>query len=300
MGNKNKQPFCISEYCAIFVDLLGHKKFLKDLSNCARDEAQRRVSELSKPLLCFKEGALKRVEEVLGDTVKLIKEKSPESARPSLLSLIDDITYGVQQFSDSTLLYVKMGSPVSYIVVNMFLEFIVFRLLDNMSSGTPLRGGVAIGQGWELEDNCLCGQVIADAYDLESKVSNWGRVTVSELFESRLRSLCGLSEIVGGRWILEFLRPLTSIIKIDIDGAYFLDYLNPAVDEMYRRNRFNDKWFVDRIKSGLAFINDQCDRFKSESPKSLESARLALRYDIMRGYWNSRISMWASKEGVQL
>lgn len=300
MDNKGKKFFCISEYCVIFVDLLGHKKFLKDLSTCAPDEAQRRVSELSEPLRLFKEDALKRVKEVLDETANLINEQASKSSRPHLLRSVNDITCGVQQFSDSTLIYVKMGSPVSYIVVNMLVEFIVFRLLDNMSSGTPLRGGIAVGQGWELENNCLCGQVIADAYDLESKLSKWGRVTVSELFESRLRSLCGLSEIVGGRWILEFLRPLTSIIKIDIDGAYFLDYLNPAVAEMYRRNRFNDKWFVDRIKSGLAFINDQCDRFKSESPKSLESARLALRYDIMRGYWNSRISMWASKEGVQL
>ena len=299
MDNKGKQPFCISEYCAIFVDLLGHRKFLKDVSTCGPDEAQRRVSELSKPLLRFKEGALKRVEEVLDDAVKLIKENAPESARPSLLSFVDDITYGVQQFSDSTLLYVKMGSPVSYIVVNMLLEFIVFRLLDNMSSGTPLRGGVAIGQGWELENNCLCGQVIAEAYELESKVSNWGRVTVSELFVKRLRGYCGCAGMLGGCWVLELLRPLMGIINIDIDGAYFLDYLNPIVDEMYRRNHFDSDWFTERIEKGMKFIDEQRARFIKEANKCSESAKLALRYDIMRGYWNSRVSMWANKKGSQ-
>lgn len=294
MDNQGKHPFPISEYCVIFVDLLGHKKFLQDLSTCAPDEAQRRVSELSEPLRRFKDGVRERVAEAKDATRDAIRHAPVSVNQPNLLKAVDDVTTGVQQFSDSTLLYVKMGNPVSFIVLLMMIEFIAFRMLDDAGRGFLLRGGIAVGKGWEVDNNCLCGQVVADAYNLESKVSNWGRITTSELFLTRLNGICELARHCYGCWCAELLRPMLLLVQKDIDGMLFIDYLNPIVGELYEREHFGSDWFFERCEEGYKFINSQLERFRSTANKNHECSRLALRYDIMRGYWKSRLAMWTN------
>lgn len=291
----NDTHFQIGEYCAIYLDLMGQKNFLAELAQCDREEAQRRVDTLSTPLLRFKEGVRKSVAEAK-DAARTVIMQAPVSGRKAdFLKMVDDVTAGIQQFSDTTLLYVKMKSPVSFILLLKMIEFVVFRMLDDAGSGLSLRGGIAIGSGWEVDMNCLCGQVISDAYNFESNVSNWSRITTSELFVTRLKGVCALSIAKCGCWFVELLRPLLDLMQRDIDGVWFLDYLNPAVGELYKREHFSSDWFIKRCEAGYNFINKQVELFRATADKNHQHAKLALRYDIMRGYWKSRLQAW--KEG---
>lgn len=292
----NESQFQIGEYCVLYLDILGQKNWLAELAKCEKEEAQKRVNDLAEPLLRFREGVSQRVQEALDDSRALLNTKIPDgsSHKAAILKMVDDVSVGVQQFSDSTMLYVKMGSPVSFVALLMMVEFVLFRMVDETARGFLLRGGIAIGNGWETEKNCLCGQVISEAYDLESKVSNWGRVTVSELFLTRLKGICGLADISCGCWFSTLLRPMVKAVQRDIDGVLFLDYLNPAVEELYKREHFSSDWLIERIERGYSFIKGQLERFQSKGAEKLEAAQLALRYDIMRGYWKSRLEMWAS------
>lgn len=286
--------FPIGEYCAIYLDLMGQKNFLSELGKCDNNEAQSRVDKLSAPLRCFKRGAMQRAEEALDAMRDFVKSNSSIQAKSLLLKGIDDVSIGVQQFSDSTLLYVKITSPASFVVVLMMIEFVLFRMLDDAGRGFLLRGGITIGKGWEVDGNCLCGQVVADAHALESTVSNWGRVTVSELFQVRLKGVCGLAKLFGGCGFVKLIEPLLELIRYDIDGVLFLDYLNPSAEELYKREHFESDWFIERCENGYAFINQQLALFQSKAKADPVAARLALRYGIMRGYWKSRLEMWAS------
>ena len=297
----NDSQFQIGEYCVFYLDIMGQKKWLAELAKCEKAEAQKRVNDLAEPLLRFRKGVGKRVQESLDDTRTLLNAMIPNDSpqKDTILKTVDDVSVGIQQFSDSTLLYVKMGSPVSFVALFMMVEFVLFRMIDETARGFLLRGGIAIGNGWEVEKNCLCGRAISDAYDLESKVSNWGRVTVSELFLTRLKGICGLAEISCGCWFSMLLRPMVKAVQRDIDGVLFLDYLNPAVEELYKREHFSSDWLIERIERGYSFIKEQLERFQSKGTEELEAAQLALRYDIMRGYWKSRLEMWASLQQSQ-
>ena len=286
--------FEICEYCVIYVDLMGQKLFLHDLEKSKKEDAQRKINELSTPLLEFKNGVNKRVNEVLDDLKRIIMNKDEFNGN-ALLKSIDDVRVGVQQFSDTTMLYVKMGSPVSFLVLLFLIEFIAFRTLTDISNGLILRGGIAVGKGWEVERNCLCGSVISEAYNLESKVSNWGRITVSEVLLTRLNAFCDLARECNGWWVLALLNPLLQIINKDIDGVLFLDYLNPAVSELYRIEHFGSDWFEECCEKGYKYIINQAEYYQTNANKDYEYSRLALRYKIMLQYWKSRLEMWSLK-----
>lgn len=288
----NNFPICT--YCVVFVDLMGHKRFLSELECCVDLlERQRRVNEISVPLRRFKDGIKQRVCEALSDTRNIIRENVKGESQEAMLNMVDDVSFGVQQFSDSTLVYVKMVSLPSYIALLMVIEFIAFRMLDSMGCGVPIRGGMAIGQGWEIDKDCLCGQVIADAYKLESNVSNWGRITVSSAMAKAFRSLKLLCNGIPNGNFYELLRPMVEMVAEDIDGVKFLDYLNPAVEELYKREHFDSDWFVGRIKSGIDFVNKQIGKFRTSAVGDFECAKLALRYEPVRDYWRSRLDMWS-------
>lgn len=298
MENHNElRDLHLDEYCVVFLDIMGQKRFLEEISSCEEHEADKRITKLSRPLLRFKQGLQKRAEEVVDCVKFMIEEKMApkEQYLAKMLEMVNQTSYGVQQFSDSTLFYVKMGTPVSFLIILSFVEFIVFRMLDDIANGFVLRGGIEIGKGWELDQGCLCGQVVGNAYNMESQMSQWGRITVSEMFEKRVKGVCAFSGISGGCGYVSLLKPLVDAIQKDIDGMCFIDYLNPRVEEMYKRHHFSSDWFIDRIQKGIAFIDEEKNRFLGEVSKSSEAAKLALRYHIMQGYWESRMLMWANK-----
>lgn len=293
----NDFPICT--YCVIFIDLMGHKRFLAELGRCADlAERQKRVDEISDPLRRFKDGIRQRVNEALCDTRNIIREKVRGEGQEAMLNMVDGVSFGVQQFSDSTLVYVKMNSLASFVALLMILEFVAFRMLDCIGSGIPLRGGISIGQGWEVDENCLCGKAIEEAYNLESKVSNWGRVTVADSVVNELRGLKSFCENTPRCNFGELIWPLWKMICKDIDGVWFLDYLNPAVEELYKREHFDVDWVMERIQRGKEFIDRKIGEFSGLASSDFESARLALRYEIMREYWISRIEMWGDRVGL--
>lgn len=294
-----ERQFEMGEYCVMYLDIMGQKKFLSELEKCDEHEARQMIARLSKPLLRFKEGMSQRACEVIDVIRETVKQNiKGESCRNEFLMTLDNISYGVQQFSDTTLLYVKMEKniPMAFLVVQAFVEFVVFRMLDDMANGFVLRGGISIGKGWEVERNCLCGQVLADAYNLEEKVAKWGRIVVSELFATRLRGICGFAALMGGCGFVKLLRPLIGIVNKDVDGMEFIDYLNPSSEEMYKRHHFASEWFVDRIEKGMAFIENERKRCYDKASRDFESAKLAMRYDIMYRYWRSRLLMWNKRK----
>lgn len=288
-----EKNFEIGRYCVVYIDLMGHKRFLSELDKCANSaERQRRVNSISEPLYLFKRGVKKRVSETMRMVREQMKEKVDARDLASMLKMIDNISFGVQQFSDSTLIYVKMNSIASFVALLMIVEFVVFRMLDCVGNEVPLRGGISIGQGWVVDENCLCGKAIAEAYNLESKISDWGRITVSDSVVSELRELRSFCENTPRCNLGALVRPLWEVIGKDIDGVWFLDYLNPAVEELYKREHFDINWFAERIQRGKDFIDGKICEFSRLASSDLESARLALRYEIMREYWMSRIAMW--------
>ena len=86
---------------------------------------------------------------------------------------------------------------------------------------------------------------------------------------------------------------MVEMVAEDIDGVKFLDYLNPAVEELYKREHFESDWFVGRIKSGIDFVNKQIGKFRTSAVGDFECAMLALRYELVRDYWRSRLDMWS-------
>ena len=158
-----------------------------------------------------------------------------------------------------------------------------------------LRGGIAVGKGWEVERNCLCGSVISEAYNLESKVSNWGRITVSEVLLTRLNAFCDLARECNGWWVLALLHPLLQIINKDIDGVLFLDYLNPAVSELCKREHFGSDWFEECCEKGYKYIINQAEYYQTNANKDYEYSIYSSCCNTERGiyyyktYENSRI-----------
>lgn len=230
------ETFEMHEYGVIYLDILGQKELMKKIesgeaSSEDKEKMQavlRHIKRISKELLDVKKGFLPE----RADVIYSMHFAGDEGVRKNdIQEALTEMALGVRQFSDTTMIYVRLDGKNSVIVHRLFFIFLGVlesSLFQSLKEGIFIRGAVAKGKAWKIDQDNLYGPVINDAYILEEKVAQWSRIVVSNevisLFKEVL--LKCKKEVLLCSPFLQLAK--TSFVK-GLDGVCQLTFFAPAV-----------------------------------------------------------------------
>lgn len=282
----------IREYLVCYFDLLGQRDgLLKQIrENAISEEVLSQVEQVS--------NAICRFNHAIATVVKLIHEHPekllgilniPKEAWPVLIDNLKECSSGIQQFSDTTIFYVSTENDIWIGIFIAWCRELAVHIIDLTSEHILIRGGIAIGKGWEIEPNCLYGPVLEDVYSLESKYAIYPRITISEKAYERLLAALNPADnrLETNQLLVQECQTLTTLFATDFDGLRILDYLSIAVLRWFEVYLDRDK-LKGLVISCLDFILKEYDEIVSVVPARQEKARIALKHTLLRSYWLQR------------
>ena len=157
--------------------------------------------------------------------------------------------------------------------------------LVGLSTNHPIRGGMEIGTGIDLEPGEIYGQALEAAYHLESEVAGHPRIVVGtrcvEFLKAvkRNESASGVgSELAAGGADL-----CLSMLREDRDGHTVVDGLSQTMLEQSRQVPDLRDQFVRAYDN----VRTQCRVFRDAG-----DTKLAARYEALRAYFDERAPQW--------
>jgi hypothetical protein len=191
-----------------------------------------------------------------------------------------------QRFSDGLLVYQSLlGDPRPEVINGLYglIATCGNLCLIGLNQGTPIRAGIDVAWGLELNDNELYGCVLAKAYELESEIAKYPRIVVGE----HVRTYLSLSMKVPGNDVQStFTRQMASfclrLLGKDSDGNIIVDYLGPV----FRKYLASTLEATD-YRSAYSYIEGQIAHAKVVRNKELQQ-----RYEMLKQYFDTNRSRW--------
>lgn len=281
----------IINYAAAFIDLLGQKEALGGCSLVPTEtDEQSRQKFLSEVKATI--GSIAKLHKhctdyfdaftnYRGDQVKSLPPdalKEYEKMRTTNLKF--------QRFSDGLVAYVGLGeAEIHYPMISVtgLIAACGSLCLLGLASGTPVRVGIEVAWGAELNANELYGCVIAKAHELESKVAGYPRVVVGDQLIHYLNSYIEDESITPQS---NFNKTLSDrcleMLAVDYDGYHIVDYLGKGYKQ-YSATAVDAEVFNLAEKFVLAQMTKWREAKRSE---------LALRYTLLASYFEHNKANW--------
>lgn len=174
-------------------------------------------------------------------------------------------------FSDSFLMVAPIldGDPRQYLLtVRRFLEAAAACQLQCLASGIPLRGGIVVGAGYQVQEDderepYYYGPVLVDAYHLESKVACYPSIVIGHCLVRELRLFQRAEPHIipqnTAAGVLSVAQELAgsclALMRTDVDRNLRLDPCSTDVQQLLQGPQFNKA-----LASARAFANDEWRR----------------------------------------
>jgi hypothetical protein len=204
-----------------------------------------------------------------------------------------DLRLGTQFFADLFLFY----APVYEVEDHFSMEELYAMLIASamlmqvsLAAQIALRGGIDIGIAAEMQPNEVYGNALCRAHYLESRVAQFPRIAVGR----EVLVLVGLEASRVGTGLSGMLNSIRAglcakLIQLDFDGILSVDFLGTAMREIAGQI---DSGYRDMIQKGHNFVVSEHQRFMANASVSDSCRKLAMRYGLLRGYYESRIGLW--------
>ena len=158
--------------------------------------------------------------------------------------------------------------------------------LVGLSTNHPIRGGMEIGTGIDLEPGEIYGQGLEAAYHLESRVAGHPRIVVGtrcvEFLKAVKRNESGDAN-VGSKLAAGSADLCLSMLREDRDGHTVVDGLSQTMLEQSREVPDLREQFVRAYDN----VRTQWRAFRESG-----DTKLAARYEALRGYFDERAPQW--------
>lgn len=192
-----------------------------------------------------------------------------------------------QRFSDGLFSYISLFSDENHLPINGIYGLISScgaLCFVGLASGQPIRGGLDIAWGVELNQNELYGCVVARSYQLESEAAKFPRIVLGNEMMNYLHQYANMP---GQDLEVQYVRTMATtcldMIHQDIeDGLFCIDYLGEKFRQ-YIGSTVDNQIFHD----ARTFIHTQLERFQAVDDKKLFD-----RYKILDKYFESRQYIW--------
>jgi len=207
------RPLNVGNYCVLFLDLLGQKRLMEGHGFLPRTQAE--------------------VEEVFRTTLRSVT-KLHEYIDRFLGNEVQAGPITVQRWSDGVMVFVPIGGPTgnrACEAIFSVLSYASAMLLFGLAAQAPMRAGLDISWGVELQPRELYGPAVANAYRLESVVAQYPRVAVGGRVEEYLSErVQNASDDLPGRIERAFAERCLAKLFVDEDGNRALDFLRDLPD----------------------------------------------------------------------
>lgn len=284
----------IRDYAVCYFDLLGQRDGLLRKVREAKDTTavQTEVELVSDAIRNFNIAIASAKERIVSEPDKLLQVTrfSQDEINKSLPS-IKEISLGVQQFSDTTVFYVSADSQVGLGVFNSWCRALSLYYLNILSAGILIRGGIAIGKGWEISPNCLYGPVLEDVYHLEGRIADYPRIVTTHEVYRRLVEVDRLDSLYYAQPLPSYLK-CAELYSMDFDGAYILDYLSmSAIKGHELLLQVPEGRIFKMLKDGLRFIRERHNELQNQALDDINKANIAKKFALLQSYWLQRVNM---------
>lgn len=273
----NEPVLC--HYAAAFVDLLGQRAQLRGCGLLPDSfEDFRPIVRATVATVKWLHSVIADFHSALIDTTSTIPVAAKHELEIKKLRTTD-LKY--QRFSDGLLLYVSlMGDPKPQIVNGLYglVASCGSLSLLGLTRQTPIRGGIDVAWGMELNDAELYGCVVAKSYELESEIAKYPRVVVGEHVLNCLTLWSKLSgDEVNTQYTREMSQVCLSMLARDADGLTIVDYLGPGFKK-YIAGTLDQSAYYD----AYSYVKSQLDRWNRENDEKLYARYVDLERYFLR------------------
>ena len=276
----------IENYCALFVDLLGQRNALSGQSLVPDTSSKEKKEEF----LSIVKQSIGAIDSLHNSAYEFIDSDSGISTIRDMLSVPEQALYDemkksvpkYQRWSDGLVYFSSLETKTKKCPMNAVSKiFMLSGMLCflGLASKYPIRGAIEIAWGVELHENELYGAVVANSYDLESKVAQYPRIVIGEKTIEYLKAFSQIEIDADDKLSLynkNMARLCLSMTAIDQDGHHIVDYLGQSFTDSvtYSSNK-------ELYKLAYRYIVDQ-----HELHKNNKNTKLSMRYTWLRGYFH--------------
>jgi hypothetical protein len=293
MTNKNSAVFC--HHLVGFFDVLGQSSRLRQLTKLPETDAER--AEVIR-LLKNTAGVVLGVRRMFRDFFQSAGTSTPfvgslpAPMREQLLQATQaDVTY--RGISDSFIVTVCLGDTgVATTPVNgVYRAFVAASgmWLLSLSVGHPIRGGLDVGLGIDIEKDEVYGPVLDCAYHLESKVAGGPRIVVGDVCVDYLNFVSRRpADDIHKQIASEVARFCLSMLRQDSDGVTTLDPLGERMLELTKAPPTSSgNSIADRVKPAHDVVRQQLADAELQNDR-----KLIARYRSLLQYFDESASRW--------
>lgn len=283
--DNNDQDLELHYWAVAFVDLLGQKEAMAKVRYIPEDDDQEARAQLIKVLkesfgaiMAFQDGF-----SLFMDNYRTSFEPNSEwsEEQQKIVNRLTACQIKSQRFSDGIVIFTSLKPSDCHMPLRALFGMMAAcgsMLLVNLAAELPFRAGVDVGLGIEMRENELYGPVVAQAYDLESRVAQYPRVAVGPGLVNYLMCARGIEgSDVASQVEKGLAESCLEMIIPDIDGVPIVHYLGEAFGA--NTSMWEMTGSAEVYEKAYKFATDQWQRFREE-----RNTKLAVRYALLRGY----------------
>lgn len=276
---KEEDKYCC-HYLVAFIDLLGQKEELLKLKKLPDKENKEELQHFEEQ---FKK-TYGRAKTLYNAIDGFLKNLYDPAKRPfSSILFTNEVKY--KRFADGIAIHLPLmdkGDNIPLEGVNGILLACASAIISFLEQGIPLRGGIDVDLGFEIDEDDVYGPSVVKAYTLENKIAQYPRIVVGE----GLIDYLNYASLINGQDYREKLnqqmaeKSLDLIVR-DTDGYHIIDYMGPGFQEA-----------TNHVLEFQVFLNIY-KHVKEEQIKWKEKkdSKLAFRYMLMLNYIESRLAL---------
>ncbi len=279
----------IAYYVVAFIDILGQRDTLRKLKTLP-DENNPEDKEIIKSTFGLVDMFRKCFQGFFnGYITKLNEIASLTETQKNIMVKLDSHPIKMQSFSDCVVIYLCLETGESKIPEKGIFGILAAAcsiFLNFLADGHAIRGGIDLGVAMEISDNNIYGSALVKAYDLESKIAQYPRIVIGEELESYLKSVVDEEETDEYSRIRKKAAGLCQeLLKYDDDGYPIIDYLGDGFKRHVSSSVFSQT--KKAIESSHKNLINQYEKHRKN-----KDSKLALRYSLLRNYFNDRLQLW--------
>lgn len=276
----------VSNFCACFIDLLGQKNALAGQGIMPELTTEKGKSDFLQ-VVKNSVGVIGRLQVAAQNfrqgkaEASLIRESLNEEDKKNYDEM-KKVVAKQQRWSDGLVYYCSLDTSSAKCPMSAVLE--IFMLAGTLcflgiANKQPIRGAIDIAWGVELHENELYGAVVANSYELESKIAQYPRIVVGHqtmhYLNAYLEHAPNTSDKLGlyNRNCAQLCKSMTSLDK---DGYYIIDYLGKSFTK-YATSSISHEVFI----LAYNYILEQIEIHKKN-----KDTKLLNRYEWLIKYFN--------------
>lgn len=284
----------IGYYAVGFLDVLGQQECLRSLRSLPDKSDEKQMKSFIRDLKGtygvvtgmrrMFEGFFKSFSKRTSDISKLTAEQR------KIYKKLTSNPIQIKSFSDAIIVFVSLRTDKVKLPTRGvwgIMAAAASTALLSLAHGHPIRGGIDIGLGMEIEKGEIYGPSLSRAYTLESKIAQYPRIVVGKQCIDYLQMTASLkpNDVYSQAGAISAKQCL-NLLTIDDDGCPIIDFLG----DYFWQSMGNaiEKEIVEKAYQNIIQFSE---RFSNDN-----DTKKAFRYTLLRGYFEHRLARWQNNE----